>query len=82
MLCARDTKVKAFMFPSLSSKKKVISLEIKYLKTVFSLILKMFVSQGDELRHVVVILLYLWPREKLLLHSLFFYLILNHLMLP
>lgn len=36
MLCARDTKVKAFMFPSLSSKKKDITLEIKYLKTVLS----------------------------------------------
>ena len=47
------------MFLSLSSKKKDITLEIKYLKTFFRLILKMFVLQGDELRHVVVILLYL-----------------------
>ena len=72
MLCARDTKVKAFMFPSLSSKKKDVTLEIKYLKTVLSLILKMFVSQGDELRHTVVILLCLLPREKFFLHSPFF----------
>ena len=82
MLCARDTKVKTFMFLSLSSKKKDITLEIKYLKTFFSLILKMFVSQGDELRHVVVILLYLSAYREVTFTYSGFYLVLNHLMLP
>ena len=82
MVCARDTKVKTFMFLSLSSKKKDITLEIKYLKTFFSLILKMFVSQGDELRHVVVILLYLSAYREVTFTYSSFYLVLNHLMLP
>ena len=74
--------MKAFMFLSLSSKKKDITLEIKYLKTFFRLILKMFVLQGDELRHVVVILLYLMACREVTFTYSGFYLVLSHLMLP